>query len=56
MTGWSELDAEDCGRIIAALEHFAADHPDLDEVDVLLNLAERIATDAVLIADEPTGE
>lgn len=36
----TELDAADCGRIIAALEAYAEEHP---EADVLLDLADKIA-------------
>lgn len=42
----TELSAADCGRLIAALEAYAEDHP---EADVLLDLADRIAECRVLI-------
>lgn len=46
MTGWTELDPADAGRIIAALEAYAEDHP---EDEILLDLADRIANCRVLL-------
>lgn len=45
----TELSAADCGRIIAALEAFATEHPDPVEEEAYAALADRIAECRVIL-------
>lgn len=48
----TELDAQSCGLIAAALEAYAEDHPDQATADQCTELAEQVTTHRVLLAEQ----